>query len=851
MSQPREDCRTLTGEHPTTTHLLKTIPYTHSRIVEVFSSLYMSDPPERPAWSDVTARLRNLRNLLSSERHLGIEHEIAFEEFEREMEDQMATFQASDERSDQPVSSESANSRERRRREFTTRFRDQDTAESRTQSSVLTALLRSRRRAFRPSERLQRYQRERLGQSGRAAALEASVPPLSQSPASPTQSVGDRADRPRSKRRKLTDGTYQDDPETFSYGHNGQVVPGQLRLEIVSCDGGEYSDPHIPIYSYPQNVLLDDTSVYCTKSNKCNLLLKHVGGMPFTLTDIVVKAPRAGYDAPIQNGLIFVAMEDDNLLDRTSQYDVRWPPKIYRHQRHRRDGYRPSQEYMNSTRSPLRSIERPRHLNNPTAPEEGSHLEIPLVPGFHVTVVDPSDGEEGGEEPPSPRPWQDVEDSLRSYVDRYRPVYGGNERNDPWSNTSDSEGYEPDIPPEAGEAGETARLQRQQIDLEDILAHRNRMLDLMRAQQIRESDEFFGSRNRESELDEDRSHSRRPTSSRNGTQAFAPTTGMTDPAYLSQERSEASSSKATLNGVAAGSSARVGVVPHALFFINPNKSSTEIKFDPPVSGRYILVKLWAQCAHANIDIQAILAHGYVNPLQLLGAIPWVLYFKYRQRVKHFGMPRFVEGTGIPLRENVSLQSKPASSTEPPTPDRIRIKNRRKRYLDTHPEYFGPQLELADPLLYDRLIRRFQTPAEREAEGRQKGYSGILEADLYRSEAKLEALRHPDPHALFTYRRGPNGEILAEDRDEVPANKEEGLARWKWEMQVRFLRGGDDDFDYDAVDNNPEYDDRILEERDAEDRYFDEQEPEFVKGEEGLPRSQSHEELEGETGIQDF
>lgn len=28
------------------------------------------------------------------------------------------------------------------------------------------------------------------------------------------------------------------------------------------------------------------------------------------------------------------------------------------------------------------------------------------------------------------------------------------------------------------------------------------------------------------------------------------------------------------------------------------------------------------------------------------------------------------------------------------PDRIRVKNRRKRYLDMNPSYFGPQLELA-------------------------------------------------------------------------------------------------------------------------------------------------------------
>ena len=158
--------------------------------------------------------------------------------------------------------------------------------------------------------------------------------------------------------------------------------------------------------------------------------------------------------------------------------------------------------------------------------------------------------------------------------------------------------------------------------------------------------------------------------------------------------------------------------------------------------------------------------------------------------------------------------------------------------------------MLDPLLYDRLIRRFQTPAEREAEGRKKGYSGILEADLYRSEAKLDAIRHPDPNSMFTYKRGPDGEILAEDRDEVPADKEEGRARWRWEMETRFLRGGDEDFDYDAVDNNAEYDDRVLEERDAQDKYFDEEEPEFVGSDAAVAKSKSRE-LQGETGVQDF
>ena len=53
------------------------------------------------------------------------------------------------------------------------------------------------------------------------------------------------------------------------------------------------------------------------------------------------------------------------------------------------------------------------------------------------------------------------------------------------------------------------------------------------------------------------------------------------------------------------------------------------------------------------------------------------------------MPRFAEGTGIPIRGSHEV-----SSPEPQVPEHIRIKNRRKTYVDKHPEYFGPQLELA-------------------------------------------------------------------------------------------------------------------------------------------------------------
>ncbi|KAF2014646.1 hypothetical protein BU24DRAFT_218654 [Aaosphaeria arxii CBS 175.79] len=179
-------------------------------------------------------------------------------------------------------------------------------------------------------------------------------------------------------------------------------------------------------------------------------------------------------------------------------------------------------------------------------------------------------------------------------------------------------------------------------------------------------------------------------------------------------------------------------------------------------------------------------------------------------------------------------------------ERLKSKNRRKRYLELHPDYFDDvSLELADPLLYDRLIRRFQSAAEREKEGRRKGFSGVLSTDLWRAEAKKEALSNPNPYSLFSYNRGPEGEILEEDADEVPMNKEEAKAWWTDEMTQRFLRGDDDAFDYKKVDGNHEFDDPE-EERDIQDAYFDSMESDFDSDGEGKEKI-----LTGETGIQDY
>lgn len=57
------------------------------------------------------------------------------------------------------------------------------------------------------------------------------------------------------------------------------------------------------------------------------------------------------------------------------------------------------------------------------------------------------------------------------------------------------------------------------------------------------------------------------------------------------------------------------MAPHAKFFIEKDKSKCTIRFDPPVSGRFILLKMWSssRASGSNIDIQAVLAKGFAGP----------------------------------------------------------------------------------------------------------------------------------------------------------------------------------------------------------------------------------------------
>lgn len=169
-----------------------------------------------------------------------------------------------------------------------------------------------------------------------------------------------------------------------------------------------------------------------------------------------------------------------------------------------------------------------------------------------------------------------------------------------------------------------------------------------------------------------------------------------------------------------------------------------------------------------------------------------------------------------------------------------------------------KLTIKDPLLYDRCVRRFQTPAEREANGKAKGYSGVLEADLYRSEAKLAAIRRNAAHLSDNSVGGPSSSsrvteetlLEAEDEEDAPKTKEEGWDRWKWAMTLKFLNGDDGDFEYKDVDEGEEYDE--VDRREREEKWFEEEEPQWaddISAGDGVGNDRKG--TGGETGIQDF
>ncbi|KAE8388345.1 hypothetical protein BDV23DRAFT_159169 [Aspergillus alliaceus] len=367
-------------------------------------------------------------------------------------------------------------------------------------------------------------------------------------------------ERWRAKRRKLESDDNREGLQSFRYGQYGQVVSGVLKMELASCDGGTYETDGES--SWPENVLRDDSSVYCTKSERCNLILKHRGGTPFCLKRIVVKAPKSGYGAPIQEGMVFVSMTSDELLARTAQYQIQYATSR-RTRRNRRPGMQPSQEYLNAYRHPLQSLTgRDSHSDSDTDINDPTGLNAGTMPdpmsGFRVTTEYDERSENGGHSS------QEHGNDVPSFTD-------------------------------------VERLQMDQMD-DDFLCSDS---DESESDDVTSELSTYNRRRREL-LRRVTSTRRRYVIERNSQPRRRPVPSIIQPMEQS-----------ALTGPQAGSDTQSSspelLKPHARFFIEQTKSMVSIKFDPPPSGRYILIKLWSPQNGGNIDIQSIIAHGYAGP----------------------------------------------------------------------------------------------------------------------------------------------------------------------------------------------------------------------------------------------
>ena len=143
---------------------------------------------------------------------------------------------------------------------------------------------------------------ERLNEasSNLSSLLEQPIPRIGSPDHSAREYSGEAEINRRRKRRKLdSDVASKGHMNGFNYGYRGQVVSGPLMMELVSCDGGIHTEAARNGKEYwPENILRNDKSVYCTDNSECNIVLRHIGETTFCLKKMVIKAPKDGFTAP-------------------------------------------------------------------------------------------------------------------------------------------------------------------------------------------------------------------------------------------------------------------------------------------------------------------------------------------------------------------------------------------------------------------------------------------------------------------------------------------------------------------------------------------------------------------------
>ena len=157
-----------------------------------------------------------------------------------------------------------------------------------------------------------------------------------------------------------------------------------------------------------------------------------------------------------------------------------------------------------------------------------------------------------------------------------------------------------------------------------------------------------------------------------------------------------------------------------------------------------------------------------------------------------------------------------------------VRNRRYQAMQeliSKGEYFSlSEMRSRNPLLFDHLVGNYMTSEEKEEVTPAEttcDLSTILMAHMERDGESSVRRKEQEAEAMAWN----EGEEQASDTDEEPEELDDEerellMAEFVSSMHNSFLDGKDRDFDYSTVDDNPQYDDPVLCDRDAEDRYFD-------------------------------
>ncbi|KAL5382831.1 hypothetical protein DPSP01_006385 [Paraphaeosphaeria sporulosa] len=424
--------------------------------------------------------------------------------------------------------------------------------------------------------------------------------------ARPERSPPSALDGPRrqTKKRKLDHSVKPvSEYDGFKYGYKGQVACGRLRMEVASCDGGEY-DRDSSLYRV-QNVLNNDKSVYCSQSGRCNILLRHIGDMPFCLEKMVIRAPDRGFTAPVQEGLVFVAMSPDKLLSGTSAYEIEYHPHADTVSPPTPSSNVPSgpdddgelisfQEAMQDeavwerTRQAVFEMESRR-----TRAEQTSSMRYPGTAGPASVVRDRSDqqlgiDDEGDFVNECPYHIEEGDANAAGISAPTPPPFTTTMESEP----EDSEESEA-LPSAAVMADRLRRESRYRSEGEDdddhedfihqppAILRRAEPLGSPRLRALREQAERWRSLHHTHNIDPIRA------------------TRLRNPSRIEPKHSRSESANI--------------LQPQARFFIARHKNKITIKFHPAISGKHVLLKLWSPTHDGNIDIESVQFYGYSGP----------------------------------------------------------------------------------------------------------------------------------------------------------------------------------------------------------------------------------------------